>query len=83
MKISLRPRYFLAAVIALSLFSFVYVNLHAAYFNHSTGKEQVKTTQSVLMEDENEKAHQNIPVPDITILSRVIDIIQHFTQSDR
>lgn len=82
MKISLRPKYFLAAVIALSLFSFVYVNLHALRSNPSANKVQAKTDHPVMVEDENEQDHQKIPVPDITVLSRIIDIAQRFVLSD-
>ena len=83
MKNNLRPRYFLAGLFALSLFSFAYVNLHAAYFKASACcKEHVQTTQPVKVEDEEEQKH-NIAVPDITLLSRVIDIAEKVIRTDR
>lgn len=82
MKINLRPKYFIASIIALSAFSFAYVNLHAAYLLPGGGKEQVKITQPVLVEDEEEK-NQNLAVPDITILSRIIDLVHRYSQTER
>lgn len=80
MKSKLHTKYFLAAVIALSLFSFAYVNLHAAYSNQAVRTEQLKTQQPVMLEDENQ--NRDIPIPDISILSRIFDMVQKITRSN-
>lgn len=79
MKSKIHTKYFLAAIIALSLFSFVYVNLHAAYSNQAARNEQLKAPQPVMLEDEDQ--NRDIPIPDITILSRVFQTVQKFTRS--
>lgn len=81
MKNKLHLNYFLAGVIALSLFSFAYVNLHAAYSRQAARTEQAKTPQPVILEDQNDQ-NRNVPVPDITILSRIVDIAQKVTRSN-
>lgn len=81
MKNKIHIRYFFAAIIALSIFSFFYVNLHAAYSKQATRNEQVKSPQPVMMEDENDR-DRNIPVPDISVLSRIYDIAQKLMRSN-
>lgn len=81
MKNKIHIRYFFAAIIALSIFSFIYVNLHAAYYKQAARNEQVKSPQPVMMEDENDQ-NRDIPVPDISVLNRIYDIAQKFMRSN-
>ncbi|MBK8967473.1 MAG: hypothetical protein R3D58_05685 [Saprospiraceae bacterium] len=82
MKQKLLSKYLLAAILAMSLFSFAYVNLHAAYAGKSTCDQSAKTTQSVLIEEEDSRASK-IPVPDVTIIGRVLDIVQRYTSKNQ
>jgi len=82
MRHKLLPKYLLAAVLALSLFSFAYVNLHAAYACRSGNNQHVKTQQSVLIEEEDNQSSK-IPVPDVTIIGRVLDIVQRYTSTNQ
>ena len=77
MKQKLLPKYLIAAVLALSLFSFAYVNLHSAYTGQSSCNQKNQNPQPVLIEEDEDKADK-IPVPDVTIISRVLDIIQRY-----
>lgn len=81
MKSKLYTKYFFTLIVALSLFSFLYVNLHAAYSNQAARDEQLNAQQPVMMEDENDQK-RDIPVPDITTISRVYDIVLKFTHSN-
>jgi hypothetical protein len=81
MKQKLFPKYLIAAVIALSLFSFAYVNLHAVYSSQASCEQKANTPQPVLVEEEDET--RSIPVPDITIIGRVLDIVQRYTSTNQ
>ena len=82
MKSKISTKYFFVAIIALSLFSFLYVNLHAAYYSRQgADNSPLKVVQPVMMEDENDQK-RDIPVPDITILSRIYDIAQRYTRTN-
>lgn len=81
MKNKLLPKYLLIGLIAFSLFSFLYVNMHAAYTTQACAKEQLKA-QPAMVEDDQE-AKPQIPVPDVAILSRIADIVQKFTLNNR
>lgn len=82
MKQKLLFKYLLAAVLAMSLFSFAYVNLHAAYACKTSCEQPVKATQSVLIEEEDSEGSK-IPVPDVTIIGRVLDIVQRYTSKNQ
>lgn len=80
MKNKLHVKYLFASVIALSLFSFAYVNLHAAYSNPAAQREQAKAPQPVILEDDKDQ-NRDIPIPDITLLSRAYEIAQRLMRS--
>jgi hypothetical protein len=82
MKQKLLRKYLIAAVIALSLFSFAYVNLDAAYACQSSCDQKIMPTQPVLIEEEEDQARK-IPVPDVTIIGRVLDIVQRYTSTNQ
>lgn len=83
MKITLRSKYIITLVFALSLFSFIYVNIHAAYsYRASIGNDRTKINQQVLTDEDDEK-DQNIAVPDITILSRIAALAHRYLQTGR
>ena len=83
MKYKLLPKYLFAAVFALSIFSFAYVNIHAACFAGCTEQpKQLHAEQSALMKDE-EKEEAKIPILDVTLISRVLHIAQHLASSNR
>ncbi len=79
MKQKRLPRYLLIGLIALSIFSFTFVNLHAAYSNHTAAQQQpLKSAQTVLAQ-EDEDQNEKLTVPDFTIIGRVIDLAQRIT----
>lgn len=82
MKINLHPKYLLTAITALSIFSFIYVNFHAATALPALPQQTATVEQPALKESEEDEKNRNLAVPDITILSRVIDIVQRYTQTE-
>ena len=82
MKQKLLSKYLIAGIIALSMFSFAYVNLHAVYSRNPSCEKQIQKVEPVQIEEENDKA-QDLPIPDITIISRAVHIVQRFTSTNR
>ena len=82
MKNKLHVKYFIAAIFVLSLFSFAYVNLHAA-FKHPAAYEQKTDSQHPVMVEEDENEKQKLAVPDVAILGRIIDLVQKLALQDR
>lgn len=82
MKQKLLTKYILIGIVVFSLFSFFYVNLHAAYTGRINCDQQVKSPQPVLVEEED-KQKNDIPIPDVTVISRVIELVQKFASSSR
>ena len=82
MKQKLLPKYLFAGVIALSLFSFAYVNLHAVYSTQPCLEQKATSPQPVLIE-EDDKQTTNIPIPDVTIISRVMNVVQKLATTNR
>ncbi len=77
MKRKLLPKSFFLTAVVFSLCSFVFVNLHAGL----TMPEQVcpksKMEQPQLKESDDTEA-QDIKVPDVTVVGRVIELVQKF-----
>ena len=82
MKSKIHIRYFFAAIIALSLFSFFYVNIHAAYSKQAARNEQVKSPQPVMLEEGENDQNHDTPVPDISALGRIYDIAHKLMRSN-
>ena len=81
MKQKLPPKYFLAGILALSLFSFLFVNLHSALSNRQGLKTPSNNTE--VMVEEQDAEDRDVPVPDVTIISRAIELLQHLAISGR
>lgn len=80
MKYKLLPKYLIAGVIALSIFSFAYVNLHSGVTCSASCEKKTEKVQPVLIEEEEDKA-TDLPIPDVTIISRVLDVVQRVTST--
>ncbi len=80
MKQKLLPKQLLAGLIALSLFSAVYVNVHAAY-TAQTALKNGMAPQPVLVEEED-KDKSELPVPDVTVIARIIDLVEKFASAN-
>ncbi len=81
MQNKLLAKYFIAGIIVLSLFSFAYVNLHSAYKSQAVCGNKMDVQHPELVEEEAQK--RDFPVPDVTILSRIADIVQKMALIDR
>lgn len=81
MKHNLLPKYLIAGIIAFSIFSFVYVNLHAGFSCQASCEKQIQKVQPVLIEEEEDKS-TDLPIPDVTIIARVLDIVQRVASSN-
>lgn len=81
MQNKLLAKYIIAGVIVLSLFSFAYVNLHAAYKNPSACGHKTDAQHPEMVEEEDQK--QDFAVPDVTILGRIANLAQKLALTDR
>jgi len=75
MKHKLPFKYVIAGIFALSLFSVLYVNAGERQ-DAQAGFSDTKQPVEVASVDENEQERNNIPVPDVTILGRIVDLAQ-------
>lgn len=74
MKHKLPFKFVIAGIVTLSLFSALYVNVSGQQntFAAAPGSKQSVEVASV---DENEQ-ERNIPIPDVTVLGRIVDLAQ-------
>ena len=70
------PKFFLLAVAAFSLAAFLFVNLHAGLCNSNTPSNQTLTQPKV--ENAEEPESYDLPLPDVTVLGRLVDLAQRF-----
>lgn len=75
-KKSLHKSLFVLAI-TLSLASFIYVNAHASLSGVTCAKPELAQKPSVKEEQENET--REIPVPDVAVLARLVQLVQKFT----
>lgn len=70
------PKSFWLALMTASLFAFIAVNVHARF-----SPPLAKTADQELLhqqgEEAAEKAERKLVLPDLTVLGRVVDLIQH------
>lgn len=75
----LLPKSLLLTLALFSLLASVGVNVHANFSNSTSAAAQ----QELLQQQREEAAAQNtqrtLPLPDITVLGRVVDLIHQFT----
>lgn len=81
MKQKLLLKFAAAALLALSLFSFSYVNLHSGCKNASQCEKGKEKVQAVLVEEEDNKSTE-LPLPDITLISKAVKVVQRLTSSN-
>ena len=74
MKHKLPFKFVIAGIVALSLFSVIYVNVSGQQNTFATAPES-KQSVEVASVDENEQ-QRNIPIPDVTVLGRIVDLAQ-------
>lgn len=74
MKHKLPFKFVIAGITALSLFSVFYVNLSGQKNTYSTTTETKQSVEVVSVEENEQK--RNIPVPDVTVLGRMFDLVQ-------
>ncbi|MBK9337765.1 MAG: hypothetical protein IPM98_14900 [Lewinellaceae bacterium] len=69
-------KYVIAGILAFSLFSAIYVNLDAAAQPEcaKTASDIQQATEAVIVEEENQD--RNLPIPDVTLISRILDLAQ-------
>lgn len=79
MKQKQLTKYVLLGILAFSLFSVLYVNLDAA----STARAQTPNTRNnaELLLAEEEKQERNLPIPDVTLVGRIVDLAQRLVSS--
>jgi hypothetical protein len=80
MKQKLLSKYLIAGIIALSMFSFAYVNLHSVCAHQSSCENKSQKNHAVLMEEEKEEA-RDLPIPDVNTISKVLNIVQRLTST--
>ncbi|MFN0014831.1 MAG: hypothetical protein ACKVU2_09815 [Saprospiraceae bacterium] len=75
MKQKQLAKYIFASVLAVSLFSVLYVN---AGPHHPSGTDsgQQPPVEAASIKEEEQKQERDIPVPDVTVIGRIIDIAQ-------
>mgnify|MGYP001469412527 CR=1 FL=1 len=74
MKHKLPLKFVIAGIVTLSLFSVLYVNVSRQQNTFATASES-KQSVEVASVDENEQ-ERNIPIPDVTVLGRIVDLAQ-------
>ncbi len=67
-------KYVIAGILALSLFSVLYVNAGSRQPFHANFTEKQQSAEVATVE--GDKQERNIPVPDVTVLGRLIDLAQ-------
>jgi len=67
-------KYVIAGILALSLFSIVYVNLGSRSPYHASTLETQQSLETASVNEE--KQERDIPVPDVTVLGRMLDLAQ-------
>lgn len=67
-------KYVIAGILALSLFSAIFVNVGSrSAFQPNTHSTQPSLETASVEED---KPGRNIPLPDVTVLGRIVDLAQ-------
>lgn len=75
MKRKLLPKSFFFAATLFSLFAFTFVNVNvASEISKPTKTTLIQTT----IEEESDQSNTNIPVPDITIVGRLIEVAHRY-----
>ncbi|MEQ1746827.1 MAG: hypothetical protein ABMA02_15445 [Saprospiraceae bacterium] len=75
MKQKQLAKYIFASILAFSLFSMLYVN--AGTHRPSTpGNEQRPPVEATSVKEEDQKQERDIPVPDVTVVGRILNIAQ-------
>jgi hypothetical protein len=77
MKRKLLPKSLLLTATVFSLSSYIFVNLHASRTMPTQTCTQAKTEQVQVKECDDTEA-QDIKVPDVTVVGRVIELVQKF-----
>lgn len=79
MKQKQLSKYALLGILAFSLFSALYVNLDAAEAARAQAPNAHNKAELVLAEEE--KQERNLPIPDVTLIGRIVDLAQRLVSS--
>jgi len=79
MKQKQLSKYTIAGILAFSLFSMLYVNMDAA--RSSAAFSSTAQTSTTVIQSEEDKQERNIPIPDVTVLSRMLELAQRLVSN--
>lgn len=79
MKQKQLSKYAIASILAFSLFSMLYVNIDAARSSGTFPSDTQTATEMVRAEEDNQE--RNIPIPDVTVLSRMLELAQRLVSN--
>jgi len=79
MKRNLPAKSLFLSVVIFSLSAFVFVNLHASLTVPQQGcEQQVQLEHPQVKEESDDAEPREIPVPDVTVIGRLVELAQKF-----